>query len=478
MEHDPKKLFDIQEEILGTSVDLTVLSTEEQKILSLLSWVPHLGSDLLSEVMVKKESMQPKEFSDCLSNLERGCLIQSVSDSYNIAAPIRLLFRRKYGYGSEELRASFSAVLAEASARAKEGDQIKLDLIDAVVFMASIEGGTLDPIFQKLLLPSSLQSVIQSTYDNRSHADGALERVVAWGSVAQSMKMDEATREEILSYVLRALCRLGRRPEAERLLNFFDSRSYRSRHYLRSFFIRHCGGSSEDAILHLKEAYKVKKYMQSVIADLALCYQKIGAWTELTQLLDSEGDRVDRNAGLLDVKAGVLISRRQFPEAEATIRKLSSHPFGDGRANSRIAMIMMHRDQDYVGAQRFLTNCLQERAVNVVPTRRLRAIAAAYAGDRLTVEGDIAFLKSKPDGNDTSHRILARLLLTEGSPDAAFAELKEIGHPTHQDGLLRAKILEAKLLDVRTPLIERSGLQDEIQRLRLKHSVVSEFEGD
>lgn len=313
LEHDPKKMYDIQEEILGASVDLNVLSINEQKILSLLSWVPRLGSDLLSEVMIGKEGVSGKDFSDCLSNLERGCLIQSVGSSYIIASPIRLLFRRKYGYGSENLRASFSAVLAAAGKRAKDGDQVKLDLIDALVFMASIEGGTLDPAFRGLLLPSTFQSVIQATYDSRGQNEGALERVVAWGASARTMKMDEATREEILSYVIRAQCRLGRKPDAEALLDFFDSKLYRSRHYLRSFFIRHCGGKLTDAILHLREAYKVKKYMQSVVADLALCYQKEGAWNELFQLLESEGDRADKNAGLLDVKAGVQISRREYP---------------------------------------------------------------------------------------------------------------------------------------------------------------------
>lgn len=476
LDHNPKKLFDIQEEILGSSVDLSVISIEEQKILSILSWVPQLNSDLLSKVMIDKERVGPEEFSDFLANLERSCLIQSVGASYCIAAPIRLLFRRKYGYGSDELRASFSEVLRLAGEKAKDGDQIKLDLISAIAFMASMEGGTLDPAFQKLILPSTFQSVIRDAYNSRSYDDTALGRVVNWGSQAQTMKMDETAREEILSYVVRAYCRLNKASEAQELLSFFDNKGYRSRHYLRSFYIRHCEGDLKDAIECLKQAYNVKKYMRAVVADLALCYQKIGAWGDLSKLLESEGERIDENAGLLDIKAGIQISRREFDEAENTIRKLNNHQFGDGRGESRTAMIMMHRDQDYHGAKKYLTKRLQESGANMVPTRRLRAIAAAYSGDRATVENDIAFLKPKPHGKDTESRLLSRLLLTEGSIDESLEEIAKVKHQTHQDGLLRAKILEAKIYDVSTSIVDRKKLQSEVTILRTKHSVVSEFE--
>lgn len=476
LEHDPKKLFDIQEEILGSSVDLSVISKEEQKILSILSWVPQLSSDLLSKVMIDKEGVSDKEFSDFLANLERSCLIQSVGSNYCIAAPIRLLFRRKYGYGSEELRASFSEVLKLAGDKAKDGDQFKLDLISALAFMASIEGGTLDPAFQNLLLPSTFQSVIKDAYNSRLHDETSLGRVVSWGAPAQTMKMDETAREEILSYVVRAYSRMGQAIEAKDLLSFFDTKNYRSRHYLRSFYIRHSGGSLKDAIVSLRQAYKVKKYMQSVVADLALCYQKTGAWGDLNKLLESEGERADKNVGLLNIKAGLQISRKEFPEAEITIQKLNNHRFGDGRGKSRLAMIMMHRDQDYHGAKEYLTKCLQESGAHMVPTRRLRAIAAAYSGDRATVENDIAFLRPKPDGKDTESRLLSRLLLTEGSIDESLEEIAKVKRQTHQDGLLRARILETKIENISTTMIERKQLQEEVRTLRTKHSVISEFE--
>ena len=112
----------------------------------------------------------------------------------------------------------------------------------------------------------------------------------------------------------------------------------------------------------------------------------------------------------------------------------------------------------------------------MVATCRLRAIAAAYDNDRNMVEKDIAFLNTKPDGADTSSRILARLLLTEGDQVAAQNEIAKVKRLTHQDELLRAKILDAIAGDIKTPLIERKALQEEIRAIRSKHSIVSEYE--
>ena len=133
---------------------------------------------------------------------------------------------------------AFSAVLkAEWEAAAKQ-DELRAELLDAIAFMAAIEGGTLPPEFRSLLLPSTLQAIIRDTYDSGHDDPEALRRVVAWGAPAQTMKMDETTREEILSYVVRAQTRLGDEGGAEASLHFFDQRQYRSRFYLRAFYLR------------------------------------------------------------------------------------------------------------------------------------------------------------------------------------------------------------------------------------------------
>lgn len=359
VDHDPRKLYDMQEEILSESLGFDRLTDIEKDIMSVLSWVPHLSSDILADVIVGSQTVSNEAFSNSLSSLERGCLISSTGPAYAIAAPVRSLFRRKYGFGSVELRASFAKSLRERWQHAAADDSFRTELFDALVFMAALEGGTLDPAFRGLLLPSTLQSVVRAAYDNHRRDEGSLERVVSWGLPAIQMKMDETTREEILTYVVRAQCRLGRKADAEETLKFIDKKAFRSRFYLRSFFIRHCGGETVDAIAQLKSAYGVRKYMTNVVADLALCYQRLGRWNDLRELIQDQVDFIDRSPGLLDVQAGFLIASRRFPDAESVIIKLRNHPYEDGRADSRMAMIMMHRDQDFKGAQRVLTENLQ-----------------------------------------------------------------------------------------------------------------------
>ncbi|HUO92646.1 MAG TPA: toll/interleukin-1 receptor domain-containing protein, partial [Rhizomicrobium sp.] len=354
LNNDMRELYSIQDEVLSESLDFANLSPIEKDALSILSWVPRLDGQMLKDVIVQRHAISVEEFAESLGNLILSCLVQVSGSSYLISAPIRGLFRRKFGYGSVELRTAFSQALKAAWAESAKDDRLRIDLFDAVIYMIALEGGTLTPEFKGLLLPSTLQEVVRETYDRGHDDDAALKRVVSWGLPAKIMKMDETTREEILSYVVRAQTRLQDKNGVQETLKFIDDRGYRSRFYLRSFFIRHSGGDLNEAAGLLLKARTAKKYMRRVIGDLALCYQKLGMWPELQQLLKDEERYADSNDVLLDVKIGTLIAQGDYKNAEIAIRNLRTHPYEDGRADSRAAMILMQRDRDYAGAQTLL----------------------------------------------------------------------------------------------------------------------------
>jgi hypothetical protein len=204
IDNDPRELFALQEEILTRCLDFVNLTAIEKDVLSILSWVPHLNSEPLRDCLVERHGVTPQDFAETLASLERRCLIQISGPNYHIAPPMRGLFRRKHGYGSTELRQAFAATLREEWERASEEDRVPTELVDAVLFMAALEGGTFPPEFKDLMLPSTLQEVVRDVYNSRDEGGrDALEQVVQWGSVAQTMTMDETAREEILSFVLR-----------------------------------------------------------------------------------------------------------------------------------------------------------------------------------------------------------------------------------------------------------------------------------
>jgi len=142
LDDDPRELFALQEEILAKCLDFSNLIDLERDILSLLSWVPHLASALMRDCVVVRRGAAPKAFAETLANLERGCLIQVSGPNYLISPPMRALFRRKHGLGSTELRSSFAACLQAEWELAKSEERVPTELVDALLFMAVLEGGS------------------------------------------------------------------------------------------------------------------------------------------------------------------------------------------------------------------------------------------------------------------------------------------------------------------------------------------------
>jgi hypothetical protein len=472
---DPSDLFSLQEDVLGESLNFASLDEQQKDVLSVLSWVPQLAGETLKRIFLERHKTEPQVFAETVSSVILLCLVEVSGPNYLISGPVRSLFRRLHGYGSRELMSAFSAVLKSEWEAAAQHDELRAELLDAIAFMAAIEGGTLPLEFRSLLLPSTLQAVVRDTYD-RGHDDPeALKRVVAWGAPAQMIRMDETTREETLSYVVRAQTRLGDGAGAEALLDFFDQRQYRSRYYLRAFYLRLHKNDPKSAIPLLLEARKVRKYMSQVVGDLGRAYQRLGMWGPLRDLVRDEADYIGRNPVLLDVHIGMLIAQNDFDGAERSIRALRSLDRQEGYAQGRTAMLVMRRDQNFSGAKALLTEALQRGVGAQVYIRKLRAIAAASEGDAVTAREDTDFLKSR-GAKHGIHGIEARILLAQGDFDGALRELAKGGSATPQDELLRARILEVRANALSTPFGEREALREQATGIRARNRMLDEFE--
>lgn len=469
-----RELFNAQDEVLRESLSFERLSLVERDILSILSWVPQLGGALARGVIHRRHNITTEEFAETVSGLVRSCLIVASGANYLISSPIRSMFRRLHGYGSSELQTIFAASLREAWESSKAAGDFPTELFDAFVYMTALEGGSLPKELSSLLMPSTLQEVVRDTYDGGHDDEVALRRVVTWGLPAIDMKMDETAREEILSYVVRAQIRLGDHLGVKKVLEFIETKAYRSRLYLRAFYIRFSGGDLSEAIELLRKALPVRKYRRRVVSDLAICYQRKGMWKELTDLIKDEGD--DDNIVLLDMKTGILLAQGDFQRVEDAIARLRGSRWDDGRSDSRAAMLMMKRDQNYHQAKLLLTEVLQRRTGGHLAVRCLRAVAAAEDNDRTLAKQDIEFLRPRAGGHDNALRIEARLAIVDRDYDGADRKLSELKHPTAQDHLLRARMLDKKASDPQTGLADRASLKESAAQLRARYKNVNEFE--
>ena len=90
---------------------------------------------------------------------------------------------------------------------------------------------------------------------------------------------------------------------------------------------------------------------------------------------------------------------------------------------------------------------------------------------------DINFIKARPGRRATADRLEAHFALAKGDYDGAKAALLKLGNSV-QDDLLRARILDARSTDVRTPLSERERLRTEANVLRVRNKFATEFDFD
>ena len=467
------ELFRIQDEVLRDALSFERLDTVERDILSILSWVPLIDARLVRDVIVARHNITVSAFAEKIGGLVSVCLVFSSASHYLISAPIRGVFRRLHGFGDPKLRVAFADALRREWSH-RRGQEFSAELLDALVYMTALEGASLPAEFSKLLLPSILQEVVKDTYDTGHEDEDALRRVISWGMPAQDMKMDETTREEILSYVLRAQVRLQDVRGARDLLGLFESRGYRSRFYLRAFLIRLTGGDLKDAIGLLRKAKDVRKYRRRVLADLAGCYQRLGMWKELASLINEEGDATD-NAALLDFKVGMLIAQSDFDRASEAIRRLRSNGWDDGRSERRYATLIMKRDKNYSQAKVLLTALVDKNSRGHLTARMSRAIAAAEDGDYRLAQGDADYFRSRRDGNDAALRVEARIYNRRGEYDVAESKLGQIKGTAPSDYLLQARIFESRAADVRTGPADRATFADRARELRTKYPTVDEF---
>jgi hypothetical protein len=184
---------------------------------------------------------------------------------------------------------------------------------------------------------------------------------------------------------------------------------------------------------------------------------------------------IGRNPVLLDVQAGMLVAQGDWEGAERVIRRLRSLNGQEVYADGRQAMLIMRRDQNFKGAQAMLTDLLERGSGGQTFIRRLRAVAAAEAGDLRVARDDVEFLKARGTAGGAAS-IEARIRLAQGDYDGAERELAKVGTRSGPDELLRARILEARAEDPATPFSEREKLRREVEEIRGRNRMLDEYE--
>ena len=475
-DRDPKKLHDIQSSILRDSISYEYLEERDINILSLLSWVPKLPNQIAQKVMGEL-AVTKEEFGESIENLVLACLIVPTGSHLAISPAIRMLFRRLYP-SSATLISSFSKVMREEWATAEENNEFRADLFESFIYMHSLEGSALPAELRSLVSPGMLHEVVRQNYNiGKDRFDSeTLKKAISWGSMAENMRMSDATREEILSIVARAQVRIHDYDAANETIERMRSKGYRSVAFLKGHSLRR-QGRTYDAIPLLVEAVRERKAIRSSVHELALCYKKEGAFDELKALLDEHAGLISDSAFFLDFQIGMDISAGRFPEADQNIAVLSLKSDDNGRSGYRAAQLLERRHQ-HREAKDACTELLKKGGGVPPKIRSLRAVSAANDGDFKLADADIEFLSNLPAWAHVAERCRVVRLIASGDLNSAKDVLNNITEKSAEDWLLLARYCDAKARLPGTLLTERNELQTTAQELRVRYRFHFDFDFD
>jgi len=465
IERNPFPIFSLQDFILAHNIDDANLSAIQKEILLILSWVPSLGGRIIEEVILGRHENSEDEFISSIEEMLLSCLIVAHNDDYAISAELREIFRRRFGFGADDLLENFAQILSKEWQESKARGDVNTGLIDAFVFMHAIAGKALPDEFKHLLLPSTLEEIVRVRYAQGRDDRSALEKVVEWGSVATDIPMDETVREAILSIVAQSLIRLRKYPEAEKLISELGEKGYRSVPFLRGFMLRRRGRFNE-AIGPLREAIRTGKNLRYSVQELATVLHTIGDYRALDELVSEHKSLIESSAVLLDFKIGLLISASDFGVAESAIAHLATLPQDDGRAATRSAQIESQRDGRHKFAFQTMDALVRQGIGDQLRVRRWRGLFAAYAGEEETARRDIEFLNSKNGQEATAQRLRVHLAIAEGHGDLAQAELDKLEGDSLQKRVLQARVLDLRSENKNLGLAVREKLKSDAAAIR------------
>lgn len=461
---DPAQLHNIQDTVLGELLDDSTLSDAEKAILSALSWVPALGGDLLEAVVLEGADIDQDNFLGSIQSLLLSCLITVSGNRIAISPAIRQLYRRRF-ITPEAISNALANVLTAAWNDVGSLSDFREDVFEASVFIHAMRGEKLPQQMEKIISPGLLELLVSESYAHAKNTgeEKDLHRVVTLGSLAFSMQMSEAAREEILSTVTRAQIRMADYSSAENNITWMEERGYRSVSFLKGHQFRHQERWGE-AITALKEALEFSKYFRASLHELALSYQRSGQYSELEKMLEKYRHQIRDSIVLTDFQIAMDLAHNRGPEVMAGIAKLRAMPNGQGRAERRQAQLYIKQGR-YRDAKDLLTSELDKGQSDKFWLRSLRAQAAAWAEDFKTAQRDVDFVKGLPGRKAVGVKLEAELRAAQGDFAAAEALLSTI-EMKPRDYLLQARIFDLKADLPKTPLTEGQALRQRATQLR------------
>jgi tetratricopeptide (TPR) repeat protein len=451
------------------------LRAEEKVILTMLSWVPHLDSQLFDEIC---QSLDVTDYSSHLQELTLASLVEYRGGRYSISGPVRLVFRQFYGGGDHEIGRQVAEALSK---RVSDPEALTSETVDLFCYLVTVFGKDLPRNIERIISPTSILRAARTLYRAGRDRSGPKEygRVVELCKAGIRLTREVELRHDFKRVQARALLRMKRFPEADVVIRELERDGGRQALTVRAQYYRFKGeyskaipiyrsvisrGYSDDAILH----------------EYCICLRKVGNYEEVQRVIETFERQVSGNIYLLSTKVALQLGSGEFAAAEDTIRVMALLPDSHEIAAEKEAILIYKETQDYRRALDIIDAAIsrtENSDVGVIPDlHATRCVIYCKLGLADKARDDMTIVKSfHRDGEFIAERLAIHILLAQSRARDALASFNKLA-ATRIDTLLKREILAELIRDPATSIAEKSKLEHEYSDTFVARSPFTEFD--
>ncbi|MGO8914897.1 MAG: tetratricopeptide repeat protein [Stellaceae bacterium] len=456
------QIAQIQRHLMSEFLSYDRLLDEEKVVLTILSWVPRLSAEALSEILT---TAGINNYSDAIKTMIRESLVNLSETYYAIAAPVRYTFRQLHGFGYETAR---KAIADYYRLRLASGTDIGSELVDSALFVISLEKGAVPEEFRNILSPSTVLRIAQELYrDGRANNKSELfARVVSLTTMAKSMKTERDIAAALAVVRIRSLLKLKKFQEADVELRSLEADGSRQAILLRAQYFRHLE-KWRDAINWFERCLSSGLNTDAIIHEYCTCLRKMGEFKKIGQILEKFSTRTERNVFLLDLRAAFQLGNEDFLGADKTIKKMRAHLDDNFMSWTREGILIARSTQDYPRAEQVLTEGI-DRAIRetgrapgeLYSTRcvlrcKMKLVPAA-------IEDSASVRQTHRNAEQVCQRLQVHILAAKGEYDEALAAIEAIPNRTSLDLILKRDVLLLIVNDIALPGFKREAAQKQL----------------
>ncbi len=415
------------------------LADAERDLLSLLSWVPEIGAEMLSDLC---NAIPIHDYETVLERLFLASLVEFRGGKYSISGPVRLVFRQLYGDGNSSVGLRVAELLGKGL---ETEDDLSHELIDIATYTLLLFAGDFPLEAKELLSPSTILRATRALYRSARDSLGPKNyaRVIALCQAGLSMTKEDQLRRDITAVQARSFMRMKLFSEANSLIETLEQAGGRLSLNLRAQYHRF-QGNYKPAVPLYRSLVDSGITDDAVLHEYCLCLRKVGDFSEVTKIISRFEKQVDRNIYLLATKASLEMGANRFRDAENTISKMQDLPDNRETAAEREAVLLSRESQNYEGALDILNEAIErvnKRSATVVPdlySSRCLIFCKLHKPDE--AKSDAAVVKSRHrEGDFVSDRLNIAILLAEKKPQEALARFERLIVKTRLDASLKKR---------------------------------------